>query len=124
MVTPIERLISVTLTAKYLPADNSTLPPFALIHGFDSSAKEDFIANGFAEKRNAAGRTVIAIDLPAHGENEALTDDAAAKTSAVIQAILDTVSKHYPEGEFDVIGYSLGGRLTWDLPAASDRVRK
>lgn len=114
----------MVLAAHHFPADDSTLPPVVLLHGFASSAAEDFIATGWPEALNAAGRSVIAVDLPAHGENAAITAAAEATTSAVIAAILDTVSSVAPGSAFDLIGYSLGARLAWELPTASPRVRR
>lgn len=114
----------MVLAVHHFPAPESDLPPVVLIHGFASSAAEDFLATGWPEALNAVGRSAIAIDLPGHGESPAVESSAEATTSAVVAAILDGVSEIAPEGAFDVIAYSLGGRLAWELPAASPRVRR
>ncbi|QIM17376.1 alpha/beta hydrolase [Leucobacter insecticola] len=95
-----------------------------LLHGFASNAGEDFLATGWSEALSAAGRSVIAIDLPGHGENNAPLSPDNATTSEVVRTILDAIETHAPEGEFDVVGYSLGSRLAWELPEASPRVRR
>lgn len=101
------------------------LPPVVLLHGFASSADEDFLATGWAEALAASGREALAVDLPGHGASPAIAADAEATTSAVVAAILEAVGRAVPGTEpFDVIGYSLGARLAWELPAASPRVRR
>jgi pimeloyl-ACP methyl ester carboxylesterase len=118
----------MVLAVHHFPAADGTQPPVVLIHGFASSAAEDLLSTGWVESLHAAGRSVIAVDLPGHGESPAIESaiDPAeqATTSAVVAAILDAVSAAAPEGDLDVIGYSLGARLAWELPAASPRVRR
>lgn len=99
--------------------------PVVLLHGFASSGRADFVATGLADALTAAGRTAVVVDLPAHGGNAALAPDAAT-TAAVVAAILETVDQAVGRGaSVDVIGYSLGARLAWELPAASGgRVRR
>lgn len=112
------------LATHRLGATKSTLPPIVLIHGFASSAIEDFIAPGWGDTLAQAGRTAIAVDLPGHGDSPAISGPEQASTSAVVAAILDAAASTLPDGDIDVIGYSLGGRLGWELPGSSDRVRR
>jgi len=114
----------MTLAAHHFPVEGSSLPPVVLLHGFASSAAEDFLSTGWPEALNAAGRSVIAVDLPGHGQNAAITGAEQATTDAVVAAILDAAARVAPEGEIDVVGYSLGARLAWELPGASPRVRR
>ncbi|MHA3724732.1 alpha/beta fold hydrolase [Leucobacter sp. HY1910] len=114
----------MALTTHRLGAASSELPPIVLLHGFASSASDDFVAPGWDAALSAAGRTGIAVDLPGHGGGPAISGAAEATTSAVVAAILEAAFAEVPEGPVDVIGYSLGGRLGWELPAASDRVRR
>lgn len=114
----------MTLATHTLGAPESSLPPVVLVHGFASSAAEDYVATGWGEALAAAGRTGIAIDLPGHGDSAAVSSVDAARTTAVVASILDAIAASFPEGDVDVIGYSLGGRLSWELPAASPRVRR
>lgn len=114
----------MTLAAHHFPAEGTAQPPVVLLHGFASSAAEDFIDTGWPQALNAAGRSVIAIDLPGHGANAPVASPEQTTTDAVIAAILDAVASVAPEGEIDVVGYSLGARLAWELPGASPRVRR
>ncbi|MGN6425800.1 MAG: alpha/beta fold hydrolase [Leifsonia sp.] len=100
----------------------SELPPVVLLHGFAASAEEDFGATGWPGAFAAAGRDVHLIDLPGHGGSAAVDGDAA-RTSAVVAAIADAVDGIAAGGQVDVVGYSLGARLAWEL-AAIGRVRR
>jgi len=114
----------MSLAVHHFPAPGSALPPVALLHGFAASAAEDFLDTGWAEELAAAGRPVIAVDLPGHGDSPAIRAGEEAATGSVVAAILAAIDGAAPETEFDVIGYSLGARLAWELPAASPRVRR
>ena len=113
-----------------LPASFPALPPVVLLHGFCSSADEDFLSTGWADTLLAAGRDIIAIDLPGHGQSPAIATDAEANTSAVVASILEAIEgAGVGDGAgatFDVIGYSLGARLAWALAvqSSSPRVRR
>lgn len=114
----------MALAVHHFPVADSALAPVVLLHGFSSSASGDYLSTGWQKDLNAAGRGVIAVDLPGHGDSPAVGSAGEVPTSAVVAAILDAISSVAPEGEFDVIGYSLGGRLAWELPGASARVRR
>ncbi|GAA1616700.1 alpha/beta fold hydrolase [Leucobacter chromiireducens] len=116
----------MTLAHHHLPAPTPRpdTPPILLLHGFTSSADADFLGTGWVEALHEAGRSVIAVDLPGHGRSAAISAAEQATTSGVLRAIADTVTAVSPSGPIDVIGYSLGGRLAWDLPQHSDRVRR
>lgn len=111
-------------TQLFSTASSESTPPVVLLHGFASSAEQDFLATGWAEAFTTAGRSVIAIDLPGHGAQNAPLPAEEASTSAVVRAILGAIEAQTPEGEFDVVSYSLGSRLAWELPEASPRVRR
>ncbi len=100
----------------------TALPPGLLLHGFPASGEEDFAATGWPEAFAAAGRTVLVVDLPGHGSSGPVAGEEAT-TSAVVAA-LDVAIESLGESEVDVVGYSLGARLAWELPAATGRVRR
>lgn len=110
-----------------LPASFPALPPVVLLHGFCSSADEDFLTTGWAATLLAAGRDVITIDLPGHGQSPAIATEAEARTSALVASILEAIegagvsddANTGTDATCDVIGYSLGARLAWALAARS-----
>jgi pimeloyl-ACP methyl ester carboxylesterase len=105
------------------PAGATALPPVLLLHGFAASGDEDFISTGWPEALAAAGRSAEVIDLPGHGSSPAVTG-AAATTSGVVHALANVLADLDRGDGVDVIGYSLGARLAWELPAATGRVRR
>ncbi|NUU07624.1 alpha/beta fold hydrolase [Leifsonia sp. C5G2] len=95
--------------------------PVLLLHGFAASAREDYLTTGWPQALAAAGHEVHAVDLPGHGDSPAVAGSAAT-TSAVVAALAAVVDDL--GADVDVIGYSLGARLAWELPAATGRVRR
>ncbi|HWM35473.1 MAG TPA: alpha/beta fold hydrolase [Pseudolysinimonas sp.] len=96
-----------------LPADGEPAgPTVVLLHGFASTGERDFPAERWAEPLHAAGRDVRVIDLPGHGASPA----EAIGTRATIAALTDAVAG--ARGGIDLVGYSLGARLAWDLASA------
>jgi pimeloyl-ACP methyl ester carboxylesterase len=114
---------TTTLAVHTTPASAGapTRPPVLLLHGFAASAKEDFLATGWPATLAAAGHDVHAADLPGHGDSPAVSGDAAT-TSAIVAALAAVVDAL--DTEVDVVGYSLGARLAWELPAVTGRVRR
>ena len=133
--------LAVHLRSPERPTSTGTAaPPVLLLHGFTSSAETDFGATGLIDALVRSGRTAIAVDLPGHGESPGLGGDAEGRADAVVGAILaaaDKAADRAVDGalsedgrapgrdrRFDVIGYSLGSRLAWELPLACTRVRR
>jgi pimeloyl-ACP methyl ester carboxylesterase len=84
--------------------------PVILINGMGSNFDSLWRRNGWVDKLEAAGRTVIGVDLPGHGASK----DAAERDAADL--LLDEAAKH---GSVDAIGFSAGA---WALLlAASER---
>lgn len=90
--------------------------PVLLIHGFTSDADTDWA--GWAEALAAAGRPSYAVDLPAHGSSPAPASAEEATTARITEALAAVIAAVGAE-EIDVIGYSLGARLAWELPGRS-----
>ncbi|AMB59355.1 alpha/beta fold hydrolase [Microterricola viridarii] len=110
----------------FSPAGASTGAPVVLIHGFASSGDADWVAAGWPDAVTAAGRTAVVIDLPGHGDSTAAITEGA-ETSAVVRALGEAVDAAVAASgaeHADVVAYSLGARLAWELPAASPRVRR
>ncbi|MFF5625844.1 alpha/beta fold hydrolase [Microbacterium sp. NPDC012755] len=86
------------------------------LHGLASSGALDWPD---AEWQGVLGdRPALVVDLPAHGSSPV---SGTAPTSRVLDAIASAVG----EEEVDLVGYSLGARLAWDLARhPSVRVRR
>lgn len=95
-----------------------TGPAVLLVHGFASTGERDFSA--LAAALRAAGRVTCIVDLPGHGATPGPSAAADATTTNVVRALVDVVDS-MPGDEVDVVGYSLGARLSWELPAASGK---
>jgi pimeloyl-ACP methyl ester carboxylesterase len=85
--------------------------PIVLVHGFASNAVVNWVQPGWVSFLKAAGRRVIALDNRGHGASTKLYDPAAyhsARMAADVAALLD----HLGLGRADVMGYSMGARIT------------
>jgi pimeloyl-ACP methyl ester carboxylesterase len=80
--------------------------PIVFLHGLASSGAQDWPDAEWAEALD--GRAGVVVDLPAHGESPSL---GTAPTSRILDALAEAVG----DGEVDLVGYSLGARLAWDL---------
>lgn len=86
-----------------------TLPPerpVVFLHGLASRGAQDWPEGEWAAV--LVDRTCRVLDLPAHGDAPGL---GAVPTSAVLDALAEAIG---PD-EIDLVGYSLGARLAWDL---------
>jgi len=97
--------------------------PIVLVHGFASTKEVNWIFPGWVTTLTRAGRRVIALDNRGHGESTKLYDPAAYHSSLMaedVRALLD----HLGLGRADVMGYSMGARITAFLALAHpERVR-
>jgi pimeloyl-ACP methyl ester carboxylesterase len=95
-------------------------PPVALVHGFASSFAHGWEHNGWTDLLADAGRKVLRVDLPGHGESPPTTDPAAF---ADVQGTLaEVIAPHAP---VDAVGFSTGARLLLGLAAQDPgRMRK
>lgn len=94
-----------------------------LIHGFASNRTVNWVDPGWVKALVADGRRVIALDNRGHGESGKPYDPAAYTAPAMAEdarALLD----HLGIARADVMGYSMGARITAFLAMAHpDRVR-
>ncbi len=93
-------------------------PPALLLHGFTQSLEF------WDELTGPLGRlrTLVMPDLPGHGPNP-LANESDCSIETTIDRLLGLMD-HLDIGEFDLCGYSLGGRLALHLAlAAAARVR-
>lgn len=103
--------------------DEGTGEPVMLIHGFASSIRHNWVDPGWTQLLTGKGFRVIAIDNRGHGESEKLYDRelyAAPLMAEDARRLLD----HLSIPRADVMGYSMGARITAFLALAHpDRVR-
>ena len=85
--------------------------PIVLVHGFASNKEVNWVYPGWVTTLTRAGRRVIALDNRGHGASTKLYDPAAYHSDIMaedVRALLD----HLDLPRADMMGYSLGGRIT------------
>ena len=97
--------------------------PIVLVHGFASNKDVNWVFTNWVTTLTRAGRRVIALDNRGHGKSGKLYDPAAYAVGIMaedVRALLD----HLAIARADVMGYSMGGRITAFLALAHpQRVR-
>ena len=83
--------------------------PLLLIHGYFSDAYTNWIRYGHAARIAAKGYRVIMPDLRAHGQSACPHDPAAYPPDALAQDG-EALVAHLGLTDYDLAGYSLGGR--------------
>jgi pimeloyl-ACP methyl ester carboxylesterase len=103
--------------------DEGAGDPVLLIHGFASSAKYNWIDPGWVRLLNGNGFRVVAMDNRGHGESEKLYD-RALYTAPLMAEDARRLLDHLGIPRADVMGYSMGARITAFLALAHpQRVR-
>ena len=97
--------------------------PIVLVHGFASNKDVNWVAPGWVTTLTRAGRRAVALDNRGHGASSKLYDPAdydRAVMAEDVQSLLD----HLRIDRADVMGYSMGARITANLALAhGDRLR-
>ena len=97
--------------------------PIVLVHGFASNKEVNWVVPGWVATLTRAGRRAIALDDRGHGASSKLYDPAAYHSATMaddVRALLD----HLAIERADVMGYSMGARITAFLAVAEpQRVR-
>jgi len=101
----------VKLAWRELGPPSGSARPVVLIHGYFSNAEVNWLRYGHAEKIAAAGFRVIMPDLRGHGDS-AKPHDAAAYPPDVLMRDGFALIEHLGLSNYDLGGYSLGGRTT------------
>ena len=92
-------------------------PAVVLVHGFASSFAHGWEHNGWTDLLADAGRKIVRVDLPGHGESPVTSDPAAF--ADVEGTLAEAIAPHAP---VDAVGFSTGARLLLGL-AAGDPAR-
>jgi pimeloyl-ACP methyl ester carboxylesterase len=97
--------------------------PAILLHGFFSDAERNWFAPGLAAALAAAGHRVIAPDCRGHGRSAAPTDPAAWPPD-VMAADVESLIAQLNLTDYDLVGYSMGGRTAARLMVRGARPRR
>lgn len=97
--------------------------PVVMLHGLSSSATINWIRYGHAAKLAAAGFEAIMLDLRAHGRSDA-PRDPAAYPPGVLALDVEAVLASLDLPEFDLVGYSLGSRISAMIVARGQTPRR
>jgi len=85
--------------------------PIVLVHGFASNKEVNWVGPGWVTALLRAGRRVIALDDRGHGASTKLYEPAAYH-SAIMAEDVRALLEHLGIGRADVMGYSMGARIT------------
>jgi pimeloyl-ACP methyl ester carboxylesterase len=94
--------------------------PIVLVHGFASNKEANWVVPGWVATLTRAGRRVIALDNRGHGASSKLYEPAAYHSATMaddVRALLD----HLQVERADVMGYSMGARITAFLAVTQPR---
>lgn len=85
--------------------------PIVLVHGFASTKNVNWVYPSWTSVLTKAGRRVIALDNRGHGDSSKLYDPEEYHIGTMagdVRALMD----HLDIARADVMGYSMGGRIT------------
>ncbi len=91
-------------------------PTILAVHGFASSARDNWANTGWVRDLTAAGFRVLAIDQRGHGMSDKPHDPAEYSMATFVSDLLIVMDTHLVD-EVGYLGYSLGGRVGWHLMA-------
>jgi len=107
--------MTLDLNLRVIPANTeASAPTVLLIHGFASSADLNWERSGWVRHFTENGRNVALVDLPGHGEDPNRNDGSwtPSRIHLALAKVVESLG-----GPVDVLGYSLGARLGWELAA-------
>ncbi|WP_116244491.1 alpha/beta fold hydrolase [Nocardiopsis sp. FIRDI 009] len=115
------------VTMRYVdlpPSEPADAVPVLLLHGFGTNFGMNWSAAGWPQALGGAGLRVLGPDLRGHGGSDKPLDEAAylpERFTADLLGLLDELAVD----RVDLVGYSMGSRLAWELAlTAPDRVRR
>lgn len=88
-------------------------PPILLVHGFGSAGRANWERTGWL--RSLAGRRTVTVDLRGHGRSAKPQDADRYRLSLLVDDIATVAADIDPHEPWDLVGYSLGGRLVTEL---------
>jgi pimeloyl-ACP methyl ester carboxylesterase len=87
-------------------------PVVLAVHGFSSSAADNWLVTGWVRDLTAAGLRVVAYDQRGHGASGKPHDPAAYRMAQLV-ADVETVVDTWLLDDVRYLGYSLGARVGW-----------
>jgi pimeloyl-ACP methyl ester carboxylesterase len=103
--------------------DEGAGDPIVLVHGFASSKNVNWVYPGWISELAKNGRRAIALDLRGHGDSGKLYD-AAEYSIDIMAADVTALMDHLDIARADMMGYSLGARITgWLAVRQPQRLR-
>jgi pimeloyl-ACP methyl ester carboxylesterase len=87
-----------------------TWPTVLLVHGFASSADDNWVATGWVKRLREANRRTVRIDCRGHGASEKPRDPAAYSLD-LLAGDVDEVLRYANARTVDLFGYSMGARI-------------
>jgi len=85
--------------------------PILLVHGFASTKNVNWVYPTWVSELKKNGRRVIAFDNRGHGDSGKLYDKSAYEI-AIMASDITALMDHLSIERADVMGYSLGSRMT------------
>ena len=86
-------------------------PTVLLVHGFASSAEDNWVATGWVKRFREAKRRTVRIDCRGHGRSEK-PHDPAAYGFDLFAADLEEILRYANARTVDLFGYSMGARIS------------
>ncbi len=109
--------------ADFAPTVSGPGDPIVLVHGFASNHAVNWVNTLWTKTLSGAGRRVIALDNRGHGQSQKLYDPDAYSSDIMAQDVRRLMD-HLGIERADVMGYSMGARITAHLALANpERVR-
>lgn len=111
------------VTMRYVdlpPSAPANAVPVLLLHGFGTDFDMNWRATGWTRALESAGRRVIGPDLRGHGASDKPRESAFYLPEHFVADLLAMLDELGVE-RVDVVGYSMGSRLGWELAATAPR---
>ena len=89
-------------------------PVVVIVHGFASSARDNWVLTGWVRDLTRAGYRVLALDQRGHGLSEKPHEASAygiRRLTTDVEAVMDA----YLIDDAVYVGYSLGARVGWEV---------
>lgn len=128
LVTPLPDPRFVMTEAGYRVATyawgDESAPTVVAVHGFASSARDNWVDTGWVRDLTRAGFRVLALDQRGHGASEKPHDPGSYDLRALARDV-ETVLDTYLVDTAVYLGYSLGARVGWEVAQDfSDRIER